>query len=85
MVPAHALMAGERLRRARGEGGFAALLVGEPEMPCRDPTGYVEKLTEMIRHNELAEITVANVLVEKFDIKPVATVQEDIEAMMAGR
>ncbi|UCE60240.1 MAG: 4Fe-4S binding protein [Phycisphaerales bacterium] len=24
-----------------------------------DPTGYVEKLTEMIRHNDLAEITVA--------------------------
>jgi len=29
--------------------------------------------------------TVANVLVEKFGIKPVGTVQEDIEAMMAGR
>ena len=24
-----------------------------------DPSGYVEKLTEMIRHNKLAEITVA--------------------------
>ena len=29
--------------------------------------------------------TVANVLVEKFGMKPVGTVQEDIEAMMAGR
>jgi len=29
--------------------------------------------------------TVANVLVEKFDIKPIGTVQEDIEAMMAGK
>jgi hydroxylamine reductase len=28
---------------------------------------------------------VAKVLVEKFDIKPIGTVQEDIEAMMAGR
>jgi len=28
--------------------------------------------------------TVVNVLVEKFDIKPIGTVQEDIEAMMAG-
>ncbi|MBN2563369.1 MAG: hydroxylamine reductase [Phycisphaerae bacterium] len=28
---------------------------------------------------------VAHVLVEKFDMKPVGTVQEDIEAMMAGR
>ena len=28
---------------------------------------------------------VINVLVEKFDIKPVGTVQEDIEAMMAGK
>lgn len=29
--------------------------------------------------------TVVNVLVEKFDIKPISTVQEDIEAMMAGK
>ncbi len=29
--------------------------------------------------------TVANVLVEKFGMKPVGTVEEDIEAMMAGR
>jgi len=29
--------------------------------------------------------TVVNVLVEKFDIKPIGTVQEDIEAMMAGK
>jgi len=29
--------------------------------------------------------TVAKVLVEKFDIKPIGTVQEDIEAMMAGK
>ncbi len=29
--------------------------------------------------------TVINVLVEKFDIKPIGTVQEDIEAMMAGK
>ncbi len=29
--------------------------------------------------------TVLNVLVEKFDIKPIGTVQEDIEAMMAGK
>jgi len=29
--------------------------------------------------------TVVDVLVEKFDIKPIATVQEDIEAMMAGQ
>ena len=29
--------------------------------------------------------TVANVLIEKFDMKPVGTVQEDIDAMMAGR
>jgi hydroxylamine reductase len=29
--------------------------------------------------------TVAKVLVEKFDLKPIGTVQEDIEAMMAGR
>jgi hydroxylamine reductase len=29
--------------------------------------------------------TVVNVLVEKFDIKPISTVQEDIEAMMAGQ
>ena len=28
---------------------------------------------------------VAKVLVEKFDIKPIGSVQEDIEAMMAGR
>jgi len=27
---------------------------------------------------------VANVLVEKFDIKPIGTVEEDIAAMMAG-
>ncbi len=27
---------------------------------------------------------VAKVLVEKFDIKPIGTVQEDIDAMMAG-
>jgi len=29
--------------------------------------------------------TVANVLVEKFDIKPIGTVAEDIEAMMSGK
>ncbi|WP_028314849.1 hydroxylamine reductase [Desulfatibacillum aliphaticivorans] len=29
--------------------------------------------------------TVANVLVEKFDIKPIGTVEEDIAAMMAGK
>ncbi len=29
--------------------------------------------------------TVVNVLVEKFDIKPISTVQEDIDAMMAGK
>jgi hydroxylamine reductase len=29
--------------------------------------------------------TVINVLVEKFDIKPIGTVRDDIEAMMAGR
>ncbi len=29
--------------------------------------------------------TVVNVLVEKFDIKPISTVQEDIESMMAGQ
>jgi len=29
--------------------------------------------------------TVLNVLVEKFDIKPIGTVEEDIEAMMAGK
>ena len=29
--------------------------------------------------------TVVNVLVEKFDIKPISTVAEDIEAMMAGK
>ena len=29
--------------------------------------------------------TVLNVLVEKFDIKPISTVEEDIEAMMAGK
>jgi len=29
--------------------------------------------------------TVANVLVENFDIKPIGTVEEDIEAMMAGK
>ncbi|MBT7697780.1 MAG: hydroxylamine reductase, partial [Desulfobacterales bacterium] len=29
--------------------------------------------------------TVVNVLVEKFDIKPIGTVAEDIEAMMAGK
>ena len=28
--------------------------------------------------------TVVNILVEKFDIKPIGTAQEDIEAMMAG-
>jgi len=28
---------------------------------------------------------VAKVLVEKFDIKPIGTVQEDIAAMMAGK
>ncbi|MBW1814672.1 MAG: hypothetical protein JRJ39_13670, partial [Deltaproteobacteria bacterium] len=29
--------------------------------------------------------TVINVLVEKFNIKPISTVAEDIEAMMAGK
>ena len=28
---------------------------------------------------------IAKVLVEKFDIKPIGTVEEDIEAMMAGK
>jgi len=28
---------------------------------------------------------VVNVLVEKFDIKPIGTVEEDIAAMMAGK
>ena len=34
-----------------------AALIACPKLD--DPSGYVEKLTEMIRHNELAEITVA--------------------------
>jgi len=29
--------------------------------------------------------TVVNVLVENFDIKPIGTVAEDIEAMLAGK
>lgn len=34
-----------------------AVVIACPKLD--DPTGYVEKLTEMIRHNDLAEITVA--------------------------